>query len=193
MAHDDRERWNARYRAGGHSSASPSPVLLEMESWVPDQGRVLDLAGGVGANALWLAQRGLAVTLADVSEVALAVAVERALGVGVDVGVAALDLETEPVPAGPWAMVLCCNYLQRDLTRRVAEVLKVGGRWMWIHPTVENLQRHAKPGARFLLEPGEAVGLAEAAGLRILVAEETWVGDGDGVRHLARVVAERTG
>jgi len=125
--------------------------------------------------------------------VALAVAVERALAQGVDLGISALDLEVDPLPAGPWALVLCCGYLQRDLVGRVSDVLDVGGRWMWIHPTVENLRRHAKPSARFLLNPGEAAGLVEAAGLRVLVAEESWSGEGDDARHLSRVVAERVG
>ncbi|MCA9711039.1 MAG: class I SAM-dependent methyltransferase, partial [Myxococcales bacterium] len=87
MAQEDRAHWNARYRAGDHASRGPCSVLMSLASWLPDHGRALDVAGGAGANAVWLAQRGLLVTVADVSEVALALAVERAAAQGVDLGI----------------------------------------------------------------------------------------------------------
>lgn len=191
MAHEDRERWNAKYRAGTHGSEAASSALVDLAAWVPSQGRGLDLAGGTGSNALWLARRGLDVTVVDISEVALARVVERAGRAGLDLKIAAMDLELEPLPSGPFSVVLCCDYLQRSLIPAVAEVLAVGGRLLWIHPTRANLERHPRPSLRYLLLPGEARALVESAGLRVRVAEEGWVGDGPAARCLARVVGER--
>lgn len=190
MAEDDRERWNRKYQHG--KTGEPSAALVELSQWLPVQGRALDVAGGAGANAVWLARRGLAVTIVDVSEVGLALARAHAAREGVALATVRTDLEVEPLPAGPWALVVCCCYLQRDLIPRLVAALEPGGRLVWIHPTVTNLERHASPGARFLLQPGEAAALVEAAGpVRVCWSEEAWVGTGEAARCLARVVAER--
>jgi len=191
MAQEDRERWDARYRGSGHASGVPMAALVELSRWLPDRGRALDVAGGAGVNAVWLARRGLEVTVADISAVGLERAAQRAEAQGVELIAVEVDLEEESLPAGPWALVLCCNYLQRDLLERAAPELGEGGRVVWVHPTVVNLERHERPGRRFLLEPGEARTLAEAAGLRVRWAEESWVGEGAEARHLSRLVAER--
>ena len=44
----------------------------------------VDIAGGAGANALWLARRGLDVTLADISPVGLALAEDECRARGVE-------------------------------------------------------------------------------------------------------------
>lgn len=192
MADDDRERWNRKYQQARAGAGEPSAALVELSRWLPRRGQALDVAGGAGANAVWLARRGLEVTVVDVSEVGLALARTHAQREGVALATVRADLEVEPLPAGPWALVVCCCYLQRDLIPRIVEALEPGGRLVWIHPTVKNLERHASPGARFLLQPGEATALVEAAGrVRVCWAEEAWVGPGDAARWLARVVAER--
>lgn len=193
MAQSDRERWNAKYREGEHGRIEPSAAVTELSRWRPASGRALDVAGGTGAHARWLARAGLEVTLADVSEVGLALAVERAVLDGVDLRVAQVDLEHDPLPPGPWDLVLCSNYLQRSLVPAIAAALRPGGRLWWVHPTTTNLERHARPGPRFLLEPGEASRLVQDAGLRVRWSEEAWVGRGESARHLARVVAEQPG
>lgn len=191
MADEDRERWNAKYRRGGHARAEPSVALTSMQSWLPRAGRALDVAGGAGSNARWLAERGLEVTVVDVSDVALATAADEARRVGVELGAIRADLECEPLPAGPWDLVLCSHYVQRDLIPAIAQGLAPGGRFVWIHPTTKNLERHARPSRRFLLEPGEAPALVEDAGLRVLWSEEAWLGEGPEARFLSRVVAVR--
>jgi SAM-dependent methyltransferase len=78
----DRERWNAKFLAGEAQSVEPDPLLLEV---CPDTtpGRALDLAGGAGRHALWLAQRGWDVVLSDISDEGLAIAASRATESGV--------------------------------------------------------------------------------------------------------------
>lgn len=191
MSDEDRQRWNTRYREGRHPSHEPWDALVQLAEYLPSKGRVLDVAGGAGRNAVWLAERGLEVTVADISEAGLALAVGAAALRGVELRVCTVDFERDALPAGPWAAVVCCAYLQRDLVPSIAAALAPGGRFLWVHPTVTNLERHAKPSARFLLERDEAAGVVEGAGLRIVMAEESWVGDGESARHVARTVAER--
>lgn len=74
MAVEDGERWDARY-ADREVDVAPAPpdVLIEADlvRRVPTRGRALDVACGLGAQTIWLAQRGLDVTALDVSDEAV--------------------------------------------------------------------------------------------------------------------------
>lgn len=74
------EEWDARYRERDRVwSGEPNGALLrEMAGARP--GRALDVGCGEGADALWLARNGWAVTALDVSRVALDRAVAHADG-----------------------------------------------------------------------------------------------------------------
>lgn len=78
----ERERWNAKFLAGEAQSADPDPLLVEIVSPLTP-GRALDLAGGAGRHALWLAQRGWDTVLSNVSDEGLAIAQKRAAQSGI--------------------------------------------------------------------------------------------------------------
>ena len=82
MAVADRRTWDARYRAHEPGLRQPSSSLLAVADLMPLGGRALDVAGGTGRHALWLARRGLDVTLADLSGVALELARREAARAG---------------------------------------------------------------------------------------------------------------
>jgi len=187
MTDQDKTRWNERYRAGGGATA-PSAFLLSLDDVLPRSGRALDLAGGRGRHALWLAGRGLSVTLADVSDEGLALARQAAALDGVALTTLEVDLEAEPVPPGPWDLILVFHYLHRPLLGRIPATLAPGGLFVCCHPTRTNLERHTRPGPDHLLEEGELPGLI--AGLEVLRYEEGWTEEG---RHEARLVAVRRG
>jgi tellurite methyltransferase len=184
---DERARWDARY-AEEDVLCAPSAVLTSppLVDWVPTSGRALDLAGGAGRHAVWLAARGLTVTIADVSPVGLARAEELARARGVHVDTQAVDLSCAPLPAGPWDFVLVFHYLERAVLASIADALSPQGTLVVVHPTLRNLERHARPSARFLLEEGELRALV--GGLEVSHYEEGWSVEG---RHEATLVARR--
>lgn len=181
----DRDRWNARYSAED-AVPEPSPFLLSLDALLPRAGRALDAGGGSGRNALWLAARGLEVTLADVSDVALSRAAREAGARGLTLETLALDLEVEPPPPGPWELVVVLYFLHRPLLAALPRLLAPGGLLVVAHATRRNLERHPRPGPRHVLEEGELLRLVP--GLDVLRHEEGWL---DGGRHEARVVARR--
>ncbi len=182
----DRQKWDAKYSAPAEVPREPSAVLRSLEALLPTCGRALDVAGGAGRNAIWLAQRGLEVTIADVSPQGLALANERARDAGVSITPFCTDLEDAPFPAGPWDLILCVCYLWRSLYAVYPEVLSPGGLLVIIQPTKKNLERHPKPPAGFLLNDGELPSLM--SGLEIVHYQEGWQTDG---RHDAVLVARK--
>lgn len=188
MSDFDRQKWNAKYEAGFAAEQAPSRVLVGLEKYLPTSGRALEIAGGAARNGIWLAQRGLNVTVADISAVGLAMARERAAEAGALISTLETDLQDQPFPAGPWDLILSICYLWRPLFAQYPAALAPGGLLVVIQPTKTNLLRHDKPPADFLLDDGELPHLV--AGLKLLHYAEGWQADG---RHDAVIVAARTG
>jgi len=181
----DREKWNTRYRAE-EAVAPPSPFLAALDDVLPRRGRALDVGGGSGRNALWLARRGLEVTLADVSDVALERAAAAARAEALTLETVRVDLEAEPLPPGPWDLILCAYFLHRPLFAAFTAALSAGGWLVVAHSTRSNLQRHPRPGPDHVLEDGELPTLIQ--GLEVVRYEEGWLESG---RHEARIVARK--
>jgi tellurite methyltransferase len=181
MAASDREKWNAKYR-GEEAIAQPSPFLAALSDLLPARGQALDVAGGSGRNALWLLQRGLQVTIVDISEVGL----ERAASAAGGLRTVQLDLELDPLPAGPWDLIVCSHFLHRPLFQQFPHLLAPGGLLVVVHPTASNLKDHPHPTRQYLLEDGELVSLV--AGLEVVYSEEGWM---ESRRHEAWLVARK--
>ena len=186
MSGVDRERWQAAWAERAARELSPAAWVVAQAERLPGRGSALDWAGGDGRHALWLAARGLAVTLADIAENALATARARAAARGLAIECIALDLERDPPPAGPFDLILCHHYLDRELPVRVLPLLADGGLLLWVQPTRRNLERHEHPSERFLLDPGEMARLLAA--YDVVTLEERW---GDEGRHEARAIVRR--
>ncbi len=208
MAAADRERWDAKWADA--AVGAPASLLREAAGagLLPRTGRALDVAGGNGRNALYLAGLGLEVTLLDVSEVALETARSEATGRGLPDGAlrtVRMDLEppslpglqalsverADPADRGGWELIVVTYYLNRALLPLLPGLLAPGGVLLVAHPTKVNLQRHPKPGPAFLLEEGGELrrlvtggGEEEGGALEVLRDVEGWTADGHHEAHL---------
>lgn len=151
---------------------------------MPVAGSAVDLAGGSGRHALWLADSGWDTTLVDISPTATTIALAAAARLGVSLSTEVKDLDNADPAGGPWDLVVIHHYLNRGLLGRVHRLLRPGGKLVACHPTLHNLDRNSRPTARFLLEPGEMSTLLD--GLEIVTYFEGWTNQG---RHEAQVVA----
>lgn len=159
---------------------------MGLDGVLPRRGRAIDVGGGTGRHALWLARRGLEVTLADVSDVALGIAADAARREGLPLRTLQIDLEAAPLPSGPWDVVVCTYFLHRPLFDAFPAALAPGGWLVFAHATRTNLERNPRPGPTHLLEDGEIRTLVR--GLEVVRCEEGWFEEG---RHEARLVARR--
>src|SRR5690242_11135179 len=99
MAVNEKTIWDKKYSEGSHSSLDPDPFLVsayEEFLFGTPPGLALDVAGGVGRHAIWLAQRGWRVKLLDISEVGIRQAEENAKRAGMASSISAdiCDLNT---------------------------------------------------------------------------------------------------
>jgi SAM-dependent methyltransferase len=180
----DRDHWNQRYTERPWPR-DPSPWLVTNAELFTTPGRALDIAGGTGRNAIWLADRGWDVTITDVSNVAIDIALTRARSCDVTLSTVETDLAERHLPTGPWDAILLFHYLDRSLFRAFAGSLRPGGIVIGSLATVTNLERNERPPLPYLLNERELPGLVE--GLELVAYDESWA---DG-HHDARFVARR--
>jgi SAM-dependent methyltransferase len=122
------------------------------------EGPVLDLASGDGHNGLFLAAKGLPVTLADRSEEALQKAKETADGIQTKVTIWKVDLEKpgeNPLTEEAYSAILVFRYLHRPLMPCIKKALRTGGFLVYSTYTLEQAQFGKPRNPDFLLKPGE--------------------------------------
>jgi SAM-dependent methyltransferase len=187
MKSDDAgQRWDERWTSHGDVPQEPAALVASAQPYLPASGTAIDVAGGTGRHALWLARLGLDATLVDVSQVALDTAAQAARNRDLAITTIRRDLEAEGMPPGTWDVVLMHYFLDRNLFAQVPDALETGGVFVFCQPTVRNLERHERPGRRYLLEEGELAALIDGLPLVPLVLEESWSSKD---RHEARLIA----
>ncbi len=158
MSSSDLERWNAKY------ALATNAICVAADDWLKEQlanvaaGRALELACGLGHNAIWLAQEGWLVDAVDISGVGLARAAEFGRAVGVKVNWIAADLDEYVPEARAYDLVVVFRFL--DSTRLpgiIESALRPGGVLVYETFTMAHLKR---PDSRmknpaFALTPGE--------------------------------------
>ena len=187
------DRWDAKY-ADWDEPGLASEFVTGCAHMLADCPTAVDLAGGAGGTALWLAAQGIDTTLVDVSERALEIARTAAGERSLRLRTVQADLESEPLPTvadlggnGGWHAAVCTNFLYRPMLGALGSLLVPGGIALVLIATVDNLLYNARPGRPFLVERSELPELC--SGLEPISFEEGWFGH----RHEARLVARRPG
>lgn len=201
MSNSGQQEWNERYLAGefAHREQADPFVIATHESYLqlllPAGSAGLDLAGGAGQHAVWLARQGWWMTLADFSDVALATALQRAaaLPAGCTVEMvqgAALDVVSRFYAEGRrFGFVLVTFFLDRAVLPWLPKILLPDGLLIYRTYTVDNERLGNPRGPRdpdFLLRSQEL--LETFRGMKIVHYSETIV-----VKGVAELIAQRGG
>ena len=165
--------WGAFYASGGKLGGGPVFVVRAYQHLLPP-GAVLDLAGGSGRNALFLASRGHPVLLVDANADAIRQAGTAASRAGLEVVTKQHDLE-RGLPSGldSYAGVVVSYYVQRSLLDSLAQLLVPGGLVLLEGYGRPEAVRRGRPDSPYYWEEGEL--LKAPAGLRILAGGEGWL------------------
>lgn len=188
MSQSDRQRWDDKYAARSLTGEwVPDEWLISTVSSLPP-GRALELACGLGHNAIWLARNGWQVDAVDVSPVGLRLAAELAGTHRADVNWIAADLDDFVPQPDAYDLVCVFRFLERSrLPALVEQALRPGGRLLYETFTIAHLARpdsHMK-NPDFALAPGEMPRLFPQ--LRTIEAGEFELPD----RSVARFIGER--
>lgn len=121
------EKWDQRY-CGKTPSIKPCQLLLNFAEQLPKGGRALDLACGLGGNALFLAQRGLHCDAMDYSSVAIDALNTFALQHRLPVSAVVQDIEREfNIATNHYDVIVVSYFLFRPLLNTISAALAPGG------------------------------------------------------------------
>lgn len=141
MPHPDQNKWDARYR---ETSKAPhaAQVLLDNLHLLPASGQALDLACGLGGNALLLAERGLTVQAWDISAVAIDKLAQQAKGLAIETKV--VDITAQALPVNQFDVIVVSYFLERKLAPAIIQALKPDG--LLFYQTFNQNQLGRDPG-----------------------------------------------
>ncbi len=169
---NEREHWNQKYRESPGSWLEPDPFLLRAFSeyirpLFPAAGHALDLAGGAGRNAIWLAKQGWEVTLIDIAEAGVEQARENAGALTSRIQFVIADLTGFRASQTQFDVVMAFFYLDRRIFPEIVKAVRPAG--LLIYKTLTHAQLELPGGPKdpaHLLEEGELPRLVD--GLEVL-------------------------
>jgi SAM-dependent methyltransferase len=124
--HPDQAKWDQRYR-NAQSTGKPAAVLEHYQQLLPQEGEALDIACGLGGNALLLAQHGLNTHAWDLSPVAIQTLAEQALHSGLFIQTEVRDIVSHPPEPNSVDVIVVSYFLQRELFPVFINALRPGG------------------------------------------------------------------
>ncbi len=186
-----KETWEARYREAGADGVQAAQVLRDHAHLLPAQGEALDVACGLGANALLLASRGLRVSAWDLSSQAVAALRDTAARRGLHLRAEARDVEVSPPAPASFDVITVSRFLSRPLCPHLRDALRPSGVLFYQTFVRDKVADTGPSNPAYLLAENELLELF--AGLRVLVyRDEGSVGDPHGgVRNEAWLVAQQ--
>ncbi|MCI0528120.1 MAG: class I SAM-dependent methyltransferase [Nitrospira sp.] len=156
----------------GDQWTQPSPFLVEQLERLP-RGRALDLAMGLGRNAVYLARHGWTVDGVDRSLKAVKEAKTLAGRLGVRINGFVADLTAYPIRPAYYDLICCFYFLDRRLFPVIPQGLKPGGAVLYQSVTIDQLTLRPDFPREHCLEHNEL--LAAFKDLRVLYYREAIV------------------
>jgi 2-polyprenyl-3-methyl-5-hydroxy-6-metoxy-1,4-benzoquinol methylase len=187
---DIRGKWNERYRtATGERQAAR--VLSENLHLLPGDGRALDLACGLGGNALLLAEQGLEVEAWDIADVPIAALQAMTSEQQLPVRAQVRDVEANPPEPGTFDVIVVSYFLNREIVPALMQALRPGGLIYYQTFTRQRVSDRGPQREEFRLDDQELLQLF--SGLEVLFyREEGRVGDlQQGFRDEAMFIGRR--
>ena len=166
MSDRDRDRWNLK-----HADCQPASTV-RADGWLMEAldlvdalvgrsetcRRALDVACGLGHNAIWLAQQGWQVDGVGISAKGLEIARQSAAAAEVDVRWIEADLDQWNPLANEYDLVAVFRFLDRKTVPQIVHKTLSPGGWL-VYETFSGTQRepsnHHVSNPAYLLSPGE--------------------------------------
>jgi len=185
------EKWNRIYQ-NAQCPGEVAQVLVENLHLLPKQGSALDLAAGLGANAICLAKQGLEVRAWELSDIALEKMNQFARQDDLKITTELRDVEGNPPEKEQFDVIVVSHFLDRRTIPDLIAALKPKG--LILYQTFTQIKADPAIGPsspRFTLVENELLAFFSALKIRVY-REEGVIGDtGQGFRNEAMLVAQK--
>ena len=177
MSNPIQTKWNNIYQDESPGSRLVDRVLGENAHLLPTNGTALDLACGLAANGIFLAEKGLDVQAWDISDQVVRKLNEFAQQKDISLTASTQDLSTAVFPEAAFDVIVVAHFLERDLSDKIISALKPNGLLFCQTFTKDVTPTYTGPSnPDFRLAENEL--LQMYSGLRLVVyREESLLGD----------------
>ncbi len=152
-------KWNVLYNQAGTETSTPAQILSENAFLLPEAGTALDLACGLGGNAVFLAQQQLAVTALDIAPVAIHKLSTYAARQGLNIIAHQQKIDSQSLNGQHYDVIAISRFLDRTLTDAIINALNPGGLLFYQTFTRERTTRHGPSNPDYLLAENELLDL----------------------------------
>ncbi len=152
----------------------------------------MDLACGIGGNALFLAKEGLTVKAWDLSDLIVGKLNQHAKAESLALKASVVNVENDPPEPSSLDVLVVSHFLYRPHLKALEKALRPGGLLFYQTFTQERVAGTSGPkNPAFLLRPNELLNVFSS--LRVLAyREDGLIGSlSEGVRNVAMLVAQR--
>ncbi len=176
----DRDRWELKYADQSRSMPEVDRLLIDHQHLLIG-GRAMDVACGLGSNALFVAERGYEVDAIDISLSALSEPAREAKRRGLPVRPIVADLDFFPLPIGLYDLVLVFLFFSPSLMQHIEKALRPGG--LLFYSTYNFRHTSVRPGfdEKYLVPSG---GLSRYFPGLAVVLDEPDAGDAENLSRL---------
>lgn len=151
------KKWDKIYAK--NSKIQVAKILDRNSFLLPKQGKALDLACGLGANALLLAECGLDTHAWDISSVALKKLQLFALKKHLNLSTKQVVIEANILPKNTFDVIIITRFLDRSLTNAIMDSLKTGGLLFYQTYVRDKIDSNGPSNPNFLLVRNELLRL----------------------------------
>ena len=155
-------KWDQRYQEADPATAQASQTLRLNEASLAEPSTALDLACGLGGNAIFLAERGWKVDAVDASQVVTQKLASYANEKQLRINAIQRDIEKEGLLDAHYDLITVSYYLYRPLFSALLAALNPGGQFIYQTWTVNKPQRVGPSNPSFLLKENELLQLCKA-------------------------------
>ncbi len=184
------DKWNRIYQSASTQS-EPVAVLTENLFLLPQKGFALDLASGLGANALLLAKQGLTTQAWDISTVAMHKLQQQADAHALPVKTFTEEISADSFIANRFDIIVVSRFLDRSICNAIMESLNLGGLLYYQTYTQHKTSEQGPNNPRFLLAENELLALF-ASLKRVFYRENASLGEvQQGLRNEAQFIGQK--
>ena len=182
-------KWDQIYQ--NSTCSEVADVLRENEFLLPEKGLALDLACGLGANAVFLAEKGLETHAWDISSVAIEKLKKNAEKKGLKLSAKQHYIDFKNLPKNTFDVIVLSHFLDRTLCNAIMGALKSDGLLFYQTYVRGKLGSSGPKNPDFLLARNELLKLFSPLKL-VVYRENSLVGDLDcGERDEALFVGQK--
>jgi 2-polyprenyl-3-methyl-5-hydroxy-6-metoxy-1,4-benzoquinol methylase len=185
------KKWNLLYNQADVTDCCAAKVLTENYFLLPSTGTALDLACGLGANALYLAQQGLAVTAWDISNVAIDKLKLNAATQRLTINACQENIRVESFAKCCFDVIVVSRFLDRALSDAIIGAMKPNGLLFYQTFNREKTNRVGPNNPDYLLAEGELCRLFAKLKL-VFYTDYALIGDTlQGLRNEAQFIGQK--